>query len=385
MKVISLHRWYSIFPKYPWLSIYTWVILCLLPFFFIFKSSSPTEIAIGIMLLMLFFICYRFSFKSKSGLIYMWLSFEMVINAVMTLLFGFVYFALFTAFFIGNIRSTTGFFIMYGLHIATTIGVVIFGFFINLDLFLPQLHFIIMSLIGTVLLPFNLYYKNRRKNLEGQLEVANERISELIIYKERQRIARDLHDTLGHKLSLIGLKSDLAGKLVTFDQEGAERELTDIRETASSALKEVRELVSDMSSTNVEKELHRVRKILQAAHIDLVVHGNPAFANESPLIENVLGMCMKEAVTNVVKHSYAKTCEITFANKGDAFEIEVKDDGIGIPGNGEHLPGSGLEGMQERLTFVDGNLHLAKEKGTSLTISVPAVIKRVIREQPRGV
>lgn len=381
MKVIILHHWYSIFPKYPWLSIYTWVILCLLPFFFIFKSSSPTEIAIGIVLLVLFFICYRFSFKSKSGLVYMWLSFEMVINAVMTLLFGFVYFALFTAFFIGNIRSTTGFFIMYGLHIATTIGVIIFGFFINLDLFLPQLHFIIMSLIGTVLLPFNLYYKNRRKNLEGQLEVANERISELIIYKERQRIARDLHDTLGHKLSLIGLKSDLAGKLVSFDTAGAERELGDIRQTASAALKEVRELVSDMRSTNVEKELHRVRQILQAANIDLVIHGNPTFANESPLIENVLGMCMKEAVTNVVKHSYAQRCEITFSDKEDAFEIEVKDDGIGIPGNGEHLPGSGLEGMQERLAFVDGNLYVEKQSGTALTIRVPAVIKRVIQER----
>src|SRR5699024_8819929 len=155
-------------------------------------------------LLLLFFISYRFSFKSKSGLVYMWLSFEIVINAVMTLLFGFVYFAVFTAFFIGNIRNVTGFFIMYGIHIATTIGVLIWGFFLNIDLFLPQLHFVILSLIGTTLLPFHLFYQNRRKNLEGQLEMANERIAELVIYKERQRIARDLHDTLGHKLSLIG-------------------------------------------------------------------------------------------------------------------------------------------------------------------------------------
>ncbi|HLR71460.1 MAG TPA: sensor histidine kinase [Pseudogracilibacillus sp.] len=376
-----MHRWYSIFPKYPWLSIYTWVILCLLPFFFIFKSSSPFEIAVGIILLMLFFICYRFSFKSKSGLVYMWLSFEIIINAVMTLLFGFVYFALFTAFFIGNIRSTTGFFIMYGLHIASTIGVLIAGFFLNIELFLPQLHFIIISLIGTVLLPFHLFYQNRRKNLEGQLEVANEKISELIIYKERQRIARDLHDTLGHKLSLIGLKSDLAGKLVTLDPTSAEQELTDIRNTASAALKEVRELVSDMRSTNVKRELLRVKQILTAAEIELIIHGNPDFANESPLIENVLGMCMKEAVTNVVKHSYAKMCEITFLHKDDSFEIEVKDDGIGIPGKVNQLPGSGLIGMQERLEFVNGNLFVTRHHGTSLTISVPAVIKQVMREE----
>src|SRR5699024_4268399 len=85
----------------------------ILTFFFIFKSSSALEISIGISLLLLFFLSYRFSFKSQSGLVYMWLSFEMFINIMMSLLFGFVYFALFTAFFIGNIKNTTGFFIMY--------------------------------------------------------------------------------------------------------------------------------------------------------------------------------------------------------------------------------------------------------------------------------
>lgn len=375
-----MHRWYSIFPEYPWLSIYTWVILCLLPFFFIFKSSSLVEIMLGIMLLMLYFVCYRFSFKSKSGLVYLWLSFEIIINAVMTLLFGFVYFGLFTAFFIGNIRHTTGFFIMYGIHIAMAIGSIIWGFFLDIDLFLSQLQFVILSLIGTVLLPFHLFYQNRRKNLEGQLEMANERISELVIYKERQRIARDLHDTLGHKLSLIGLKSDLAGKLVKIDPASAEKELTDIRQTATTALKEVRELVSDMRSTNVERELIRVRQLLQAADIELIIHGNPAFASKSPLIENVLGMCMKEAVTNVVKHSYANTCEITFVNHQDSYEIEVKDDGIGIPGNGEHLPGTGIEGMRERLEFVNGMLKVTKNNGTLLQINVPAVIKQVMQE-----
>src|SRR5699024_6486475 len=217
-------------PRNPWLSIYTWVIFCFLPFFFIFKSSSPIEVLIGITLLALFFLCYIFSFKSKSGLVYMWLSFEMVINIAMTLLFGFVYFALFTAFFIGNIRITTGFFIMYGLHIATTFGAVITGFILEIGL-LPQIHFIIISLIGIILLPFHLFNRNKREKLEGQLEVARERISELMVVEERERIARDLHDTLGQKLSLIGLKSDLVGKLITKDPKKAEQELHDIRTT----------------------------------------------------------------------------------------------------------------------------------------------------------
>ncbi|MGM8366635.1 sensor histidine kinase [Virgibacillus sp. W0181] len=374
-----MHRWYSIFPKNPWLSIYTWIAFCLLPFFFIFKSSSPLEILIGISLLFLFFLSYRFSFKSKSGLVYMWLSFEMIINIAMTLLFGFVYFALFTAFFIGNIKSTTGFFIMYGLHIATTLGAVLAGFFIEIDLLLPQLHFILLCLIGTVLLPFHLYNRNKQENLEGQLEVANERISELVIFEERQRIARDLHDTLGQKLSLIGLKSDLVAKLMTQDPERADKELSDIRTTASTALNEVRELVSNMRSKKLEKEVVRVQQILKAAEMELTIHGEPNFDPISPLIENILCMCMKEAVTNVVKHSYGNACHIFFKQSTNAFIIKVKDDGIGIPQGGGGLPGNGIDGIKERLEFVNGHLEIDANMGTSLTITVPAVIKQINR------
>ncbi len=371
----SMQSWFSIFPKNPWLSIYVWVIFCLLPFFFIFRASSRLEIIVGLTLLLLFFLSYRFSFKSKSGLVYMWLSFEMVINVVMTLLFGFVYFSLFTAFFIGNIRHPAGFFIMYGLHIATTLGAIIFGFFIELDLFLPQLHFLLISVIGTVLLPFNLYYRNKRENLEGQLEVARERISELIIFEERQRIARDLHDTLGQKLSLIGLKSDLAGKLISRDSEAAEREIQDIRQTASTALKEVRELVSDMRATTLAEELIRIRQILMAADIALSIDGNPEFQNVPPLVENVLSMCLKEAVTNVVKHSAATTCHLTFQQLPDELLIQVEDDGIGIRIGEEDRPGNGLRGIRERLEFVNGSLAIETGKGTTLSIHVPIIIK----------
>ncbi|MGM8212793.1 sensor histidine kinase [Virgibacillus sp. W0430] len=374
-----MHRWYSIFPKNPWLSIYTWIAFCLLPFFFIFKSSSPFEILIGISLLLLFFLSYRFSFKSKSGLVYMWLSFEMIINIAMTLLFGFVYFALFTAFFIGNIRSTTGFFIMYGMHILTTLGAVLAGFFIKIDLLLPQVHFILLCLIGTVLLPFHLYNRNKQENLEGQLEVANERISELVVFEERQRIARDLHDTLGHKLSLIGLKSDLAAKLLTKDIERAKGELIDIRTTASSALKEVRELVSDMRSKKLKNEIIRVQQILKAAEMDLTIHGEPDFEPISPLVENILCMCMKEAVTNVVKHSYGNSCTILFKQTANAFVIKVTDDGIGIPQMDAGMPGSGIDGIKERLEFVNGHLKIEANQGTALTITVPIIIKQINR------
>ncbi len=373
-----MESWYSIFPKNKWISIYVWVIFCLLPFFFIFRSSSRLEIGVGILILLLFFLSYMFSFKSKSGLVYMWISFEMVINIAMTLLFGYVYLSLFTAFFIGNIRNPVGFFIMYGLHIAFTIGSIVAGFFIEIDLFLPQVHFILITVIGVVLLPFNLYNRNKREKLEGQLETAKERISELIIFEERQRIARDLHDTLGQKLSLIGLKSDLAGKLIAIDPSTAKKEMLDIRQTASSALKEVRELVSDMRATKLEEELQRIRQIIKAAEMELIIQGDPAFANMPPIVENVLSMCLKEAVTNVVKHSFGKRCYISFEQTANDFVIKIEDDGIGISRGGESLPGNGLQGMRERLEFVNGSIEIDGSTGTKLTILVPVIMTHIM-------
>src|SRR5699024_4134396 len=179
-----MHKWYSIFPENPWISIYTWIVFCILPLFFIFKSSSFLSIMTGVALLALFFLSYIFSFKAKSGLVYMWLSFEMLMNVLMILLFGFVYFSLFNAFFIGNINHTVGFFIMYSLHIATTLVAVLAGLLMEPDLLMPQIHFIVLSLIGVILLPFHLYNRNKQEKLEGQLEIANEKISKLMIIEE---------------------------------------------------------------------------------------------------------------------------------------------------------------------------------------------------------
>ncbi|WP_318241653.1 sensor histidine kinase [Sporosarcina quadrami] len=374
-----MRKWYSIIPKSPWLSIYAWIIFCLLPFFFIFKSWSAVGISVGIGLLVLFFISYFFSFRSKSGLVYMWLSFEIVISVIMTLLFGYVYFSIFTAIFIGNIRNNVGFFIMYGLHIAFTIGAVVAGFFIELNLFLPQIHFIIITIIGVILLPFNLYNKNRRENLEDQLEDAKDRISELILLEERERIARDLHDTLGQKLSMIGLKSDLARRLIVKSPADAERELADIRQTASTALKEVRELVADMRSTKLTDELIRVGQILSAAEIELNIIGAPPVASTLPSnMENVLSMCLKEAVTNVVKHSEATVCDVTFSQTDKEVSIIVSDNGVGM--KEQQLESSGLKGMRERLEFVNGSLRTEVNRGTKLTITMPIVITHQVEE-----
>lgn len=369
-----MQTWYSIIPKSPMLSIYIWVIFCIMPFFFIMQSFTLWQIIAGVVMIVVYVLCHRFSFGSRPGLKYMWISFQMVLNIAMTLMFGYVYLSLFTAFFIGNIRQPVGFYIMYGLHIGFTVLSIVGGYFIYLDLFLSQTAFIIITVLGVVLLPFTLFSKTKRENLEGELETARERISELTVHEERQRIARDLHDTLGQKLSMIGLKSDLAMRLVEKNPQQAIDEIKDIRQTASVALKEVRELVADMRAVRISEELYRVEQILKAAQIKFRVNGDIKEIKMPVLSESVVSMCLKEAVTNVVKHSQAKICRVSFYQSDDEFVLTIQDDGVGISEAQRFSTGNGLKGMRERIEFLNGTIEMYHEKGTMIQIHVPVAI-----------
>ncbi len=373
---VEMQHWYHIFPKNTGLSLFAWIAFCLLPFYFILRSSSPAEIAIGIVMIVLFFVTYRLAFIKRGWTVYVSVGIEIIISVGVTLYFGYVYFSLFLAFFIGNIQNKAGFISLYIVHLVTTIVAVSIGFSIQTETFFTQLPFIIICVIGVILLPFNMYNRNKREKLENQLEDANQKIAQLIVLEERERIGRDLHDTLGQKLSLIGLKSELAGKLIGVNPESAKRELTDIHQTARTALKEVRELVSGMKGTKLKDEMLRVRQLLDAAQISCDVVGDPDVIDAPLLVENVLSMCLKEAITNVVKHSEATKCTIVLKQTPDKWSICVMDNGVGIQDEVYTFKGNGILGMRERLEFVNGGLTFDSENETSLIIQVPRVIQQ---------
>ena len=208
-----------------------------------------------------------------------------------------------------------------------------------------------------------------------QLEDANKRISGLTILEERQRISRDLHDTLGQKLSLIGLKSDLAAKLIIKNPNQAHDEIKDVQKTARVALKEVRELVTEMRGTKLEDEIPRVKQILQAANMEFDFKGSLVLPNISLIAENVVSMCVKEAVTNVVKHSGASSCSITVEDTETELAVKVEDNGVGISKTSNRSHNSGLQGMRERLEFINGHLQIFEENGTTIVIKVPGDFK----------
>ncbi len=368
-----MRKWYQIFPKNTGLSIYIWLIFCLIPFYFLFKSSPTLDFLIGIIMVILFFVAYRLSFVSETWFVYVWVSLGMLISMFMTLFYGYIYFALFLSFFIGNIKSKPGFISLYVIHLVTTVLTINIGFFIKTNMFVSQLPFIIISIIGISLLPFNIYNRNKQEKLEDLLDTAT---TQLAITDERQRIARDLHDTLGQKLSLVGMKADLAAKLVNIDSEKAIKEIKDIQTTARTALKEVRDLVANMRLIKLSEEVFRVEQILSAANIKVTISGNSQLNQTSVLAENVLSMCLKEATTNIVKHSQATLCHIKIHESTEKTNIIIEDNGIGFNKKSFNYATHGISGMTERLEFMNGNLKIDTTNGTRLTISIPHVISQ---------
>jgi two-component system, NarL family, sensor histidine kinase DesK len=376
----------TIFQKITGMSPYIWTVFSLLPFYFVFQSSSMNEIVLGILLTILFFIFYRFAFISKGWPIYVWTILLISISIAMTTLFSYVYFsfyfAFFLAYFIGNVQKWLTFITLYIIHLVSTAISLNYNMVAQEELFVRQLPVMIIIYMSVIIFPFTIYNRKKRERLEEQLEDANKRISELVKQEERQRIARDLHDTLGQKLSLIGLKSDLARKLINKDPEQARAELKDVQQTARTALNEVRKLVSQMRGIRLKEELVRVEQILSVAEIEFI-HNELALSNVSPLTENILSMCLKEAVTNVVKHSRASYCEVNIVQSTDEIMITIQDNGQGIASKDALQHGNGLIGMRERLEFVNGTLDIQSDEGTKVIVKVPSVRKQVEKEEEK--
>jgi two-component system sensor histidine kinase DesK len=210
-----------------------------------------------------------------------------------------------------------------------------------------------------------------RERSHARLRRADEEIERLATIAERERIARDLHDLLGHTLSVIVLKSELAGRLVRSDPDRAEQEVREVEQTARTALGEVRSAVSGYRAKGLGAELVTARRALSAADVDL--HATidlPVLPAEQ---EAALALALREAVTNVIRHADAHHATIRAEATPDEVVLEVLDDGRGASGP----DGSGLAGMRERITALGGTLTLrtglsdGDPPGTMVRITLP--------------
>ena len=211
----------------------------------------------------------------------------------------------------------------------------------------------------------NIFFAEQ-KRVECKLRLAQEENLALAAVAERERIARDLHDVLGHTLSVIVLKAELAGRLIERDPQRAAQEISDVEKTARTALSEVREAIGGYRSQGLPAEVERARNTLNAA--DVALSCDSTLPKVTAAEETLLCLTVREAVTNIVRHAGAKHCRMRFATTKDNYvSLLVEDDGT----HAVVREGNGLRGMRERVQAMGGRFSIDTNAGTALLIELP--------------
>jgi len=217
----------------------------------------------------------------------------------------------------------------------------------------------------SLLFGMNQFRMKQKRRGDSKLRMAHEEIEQLAKTAERERIARDMHDVLGHSLSLIVLKSELAGRLLSVQPARAALEIAEIEAAARQALAEVRKTITGYRSEGFASELTRAAQVLETAGVRL---NKPAKALYlPPRHEATLSLVLREAVTNIVRHAGASECSIELSTKWDSTQLVIADDGRGDI----RQEGNGLRGMRERVAELGGSLSLESTRGTRLQIELP--------------
>jgi two-component system, NarL family, sensor histidine kinase DesK len=230
------------------------------------------------------------------------------------------------------------------------------------------------------------YSAERRNVLMVKLNEARAELARTAVAEERLRISRDLHDLLGHSLSVIALKSELAGRMLESDPQRAAREISELEAVARRSLAEVRQAVTGYRQPSLAAELAAARRMLASAGIDCRVDA-PVSYDLPPEVDALLAWTVREASTNIVRHSGARHAGITVTVTGTSAGAELTDDGAGPPtgrgtptADGESEPGaaagaagSGLAGLAERAGRLGGTLlaGAGRNGGFRVRVTVP--------------
>jgi two-component system sensor histidine kinase DesK len=199
------------------------------------------------------------------------------------------------------------------------------------------------------------------------IDESQEEIRRLAAAAERERIARDLHDLLGHTLTLITVKAELAAKLAERDLPTAAREIRELESVSRDALRQVREAVGGYRSGGLAGEMAIARITLNAAKVELSARLDTSHPCP-PAHDHLFALVLREAITNVVRHAAARRCDVTLSCDGTLARLCIRDDGHG----GRIHAGNGIKGMRERLAALRGTLDIETgDAGTCITATLP--------------
>lgn len=243
---------------------------------------------------------------------------------------------------------------------------------------MPWSYVLSVVLIGMAIGGMNLLFRRNQQH-DAELRLSHDEIRRLAATAERERIGRDLHDLLGHTLSLVALKSELAGKLLDRDPSAARREIAEVERVARDALGQVRSAVTGIRAAGLAGELASARLLLESAGVHFDYRSDDRVLDAA--VETCMAMALREAATNIQRHARATHAAVEITNADDRVAMLVRDDGRG--GVGAH--GNGLSGMRERIEALGGTLSIESTRGhgTQLRIALPVPVSARAQSQPR--
>tara|TARA_B100001123_G_scaffold264834_1_gene294936 strand:+ start:4853 stop:5953 length:1101 start_codon:yes stop_codon:yes gene_type:complete len=325
---------------------------------FVFYQPPLWHIWLSVIGTLLFLACYFRAYWTCGAHTLVYIGAICVIGSVLTLVnpgagVFFVYASAFAA-HVGQPKQSLA-----------TIGVILV--YIILLAWLRDLsaYFYAPALIFSIMIGGANVFQREIAKKNTQLKLSQEEVKRLATTAERERIARDLHDLIGHTFSMLTMKAQLAQKLFDHDTVKARQEIAELEQISRRALSEVREAVTGYRQKDLATELANAKTLLNSVEVEFHYHipGTPLPAN----IDNALGFIVREAVTNLVKHANANRCCITLTEAAGILRLSIADNG-----SSEASPeGNGLKGMRERVAQLGGELSLDHTQGFSITVTVP--------------
>ena len=343
------------------------IAVCVFLFFKVLRADSSVGLTGTFLLLALFLALYYMGLWLKGWKLLMIVLAGCGLMTAFALLYDpwILFFAAVYADFLGRVRAPWQ--LAAGLSaFAVMYLVVSFNLYGNAFHFLETAHLPI--LIIQLAIPFVVRILERSDSLKRELASANERIALYAQEEERHRLARDLHDTLGQTMTMIKMKSELAERLMDKDPERAKREMREVARTSRLALKQVRDLVTDMRYVSLDQELELGRALLAGAGIAFEYRREAARPALSKVTETMLALAVRESLTNVVKHSKASRCAVTETVEGGRYLLQIDDDGAGLAD--KRAEGHGLAAIEERMRLLRGEAGIGPSPAGGVRVSL---------------
>ncbi|KRK88781.1 sensor histidine kinase [Lentilactobacillus sunkii] len=369
MKFLKEH---ILFPKRFGVYPYFWLLWITFPAMEIWPFDSIKKI-VATLFLLTFLLFYRNGFLVTKYLS-VWIYGQYAIAIILTITNQWQYLLLFTAWEIGSLPITQRLFyrylIAYYLTVFLTVGSVIYLYQVNVFDLNGS------SSVNFIMVLFELFSPLAAKSISNsyrrtqELRMQNSRYADLIKRGERERIARDLHDTLGQSFSTITIKAELASKLLEKKPEQVKTELNQIAEASRNNLQVVREIVTGLRQLSISEMMIELTDSFDPANIMMDSEGEETAQTWPAKVQTAIAEVLREAGTNIINYSHARNVQVSFKEESDTYIALIADNGIGIGTVRKNA--HGISGMKERVSIAGGKIDIqTSTKGTTIRIALP--------------